>query len=132
MQYDKNGKLTRAGATQVIQAGGSVIIGKQLYTKAENLPGEADFAKGDPDVEAAAAARLQQTIADAQKQLAQLGGGQQPPQRQTQTQQPETQKHSDGLDDLTVVQLKDKAKEANVEGFSTMNKADLVAALRKA
>lgn len=33
------------------------------------------------------------------------------------------------LGDLTVAELKDRAREAEIEGFSTMNKADLVHAL---
>lgn len=33
------------------------------------------------------------------------------------------------LEGLTVAELKDKARDAEVEGFSTMNKAELVAAL---
>jgi hypothetical protein len=34
------------------------------------------------------------------------------------------------LEDLTLVQLKDKAKAAGIEGFSSMNKSDLIAELR--
>jgi hypothetical protein len=128
--YDKNGKLTREGAIKVIQSGGSVLFNKNLYTKVESLPNEADFAKGDEQAEAAARASLQKTIDDAQKQLSQLGkpaqSAQQPIGQQPQTRNP------DSLDDLTVVQLKEKAKDANVEGYGTMNKADLIAALRKA
>ena len=30
------------------------------------------------------------------------------------------------LDDLTVIQLKDLAREQDLEGFSTLNKADLI------
>lgn len=35
------------------------------------------------------------------------------------------------LEDLTLPQLKDKAKAADIEGFSTMNKADLIKALQE-
>ncbi|MCI1696895.1 Rho termination factor N-terminal domain-containing protein [Aneurinibacillus aneurinilyticus] len=34
------------------------------------------------------------------------------------------------LEDLTVVQLKDKAKAAGIEGFADMKKAELIKALR--
>ncbi|MEK4732802.1 MULTISPECIES: Rho termination factor N-terminal domain-containing protein [Paenibacillus] len=34
------------------------------------------------------------------------------------------------LEDLTLLQLKDKAKAAGIDGFSSMNKGDLIIALR--
>ncbi|WP_039301070.1 Rho termination factor N-terminal domain-containing protein, partial [Paenibacillus sp. IHB B 3415] len=34
------------------------------------------------------------------------------------------------LEDLTVVQLKDKAKKANIEGFADLKKPELIAALK--
>ncbi|OKP84338.1 hypothetical protein A3844_11595 [Paenibacillus helianthi] len=34
------------------------------------------------------------------------------------------------LEDLTVVQLKDKAKKASIEGFADMKKPELIAALK--
>lgn len=71
--YDAKGKLTRSGAQQAIAEGGSVLIDGKLYVNAANLPGEADFAKGDQLAENAARENLirqQQAISE---QLAKLG-----------------------------------------------------------
>jgi len=73
---DNQGRLSRAEAETIIRGGGSVSIGGKLYTSVEKLPTEADFAKGDNKAEDAARARLQAQIADAQKQLADLGQSQ--------------------------------------------------------
>ena len=73
---DKQGRLSRAEAEAVIRGGGSVSIGGKLYNSVDRLPTEADFAKGDDKAEDAARAKLQATIADAQKQLADLGQSQ--------------------------------------------------------
>src|SRR5688572_626231 len=44
---------------------------------------------------------------------------------------PKTTAASEDLNDFTVAELKDRAREAGIDGFSTMNKADLVEALTK-
>lgn len=67
--YDEKGRITRAGAEQVIREGGSVAIGGKLYQSIDKLPNEAEFAKGDKDSGVGAKARLEKTIADAQAQL---------------------------------------------------------------
>jgi hypothetical protein len=71
--YD-NGKLTRAGMERVIKEGGSVLDGHRLYTTTESLPSEAALAKGDPGKEAAAMAKLQEQMAEIQRQMHELGG----------------------------------------------------------
>lgn len=71
-QYDDKGRLTRAAALQIIASGGSVAMGGNIYTRADTLPSEADFAKGDEKAEREAKARLEKTIADAQAQLTSL------------------------------------------------------------
>lgn len=38
---------------------------------------------------------------------------------------------TDDLESLTVPELKDRARDAEVDGFSTMNKAELIDALKK-
>ena len=43
----------------------------------------------------------------------------------------EEKKETTDLSKLTVAELREMAKKANVEGFSTMKKADLLAALNK-
>jgi hypothetical protein len=67
-QYDDKGRLTRAGAQQVIAEGGTVHLNGVFYGPGTELPSEADFAKGDPKAEAAARERLveQRKALDAQ------------------------------------------------------------------
>lgn len=74
--YDKNGKLTRAGAEQVIRDGGSAMIGGKLYSKAESLPDEAEFAKGDVAAENAARENLMRQRRELDEQIGRLGAGQ--------------------------------------------------------
>ena len=47
----------------------------------------------------------------------------------TATSAPVSAAPKEDLDALTVVELKDRAREADIDGFSTMNKAELVHAL---
>jgi hypothetical protein len=71
-QYDDKGRLTRAGAESVIREGGSVFLAGKHYTRVETLPGEAEFAKGDPKAEAAAKARLVEQRKALDAQIAEL------------------------------------------------------------
>lgn len=70
--YDEKGRLTREGAINQIKAGGSVLINGKLYNKVENLPGEADFAKGDTTAEDSARESLLKQKADIEAQLKSL------------------------------------------------------------
>ncbi len=72
MFYDHRGKLTREGAIKTIQSGGSVIVNGNLYNSLGNLPGEAEFAKGDEQAAVGARERLEQQIRDAQRELDKL------------------------------------------------------------
>jgi hypothetical protein len=64
-----NDFLTRDKAVQAIREGGSVLIGNTLYTFEKDLPGEAEFAVGNPDLAAAAKSSLQYQMAEIQRQL---------------------------------------------------------------
>lgn len=66
------GTLSRNEMEQVINSGGSVLLGGRLYTRVADLPNDAQLAAGDPEREAAAATTLQQQIAQMQAQLEQL------------------------------------------------------------
>jgi hypothetical protein len=56
--YDKQGRLTRQGAEQIIASGGSVLHGGHLHTKIDTLPSDAAFSKGDPEREKQARERI--------------------------------------------------------------------------
>lgn len=80
-------------------------------------PGEVDF----PEVPEAEQAGLSQALKDA------LAG--KAPAKSQET--PQRRGSEDDLSELTVAELKDRARDAEIEGFSTMNKAELVKALSK-
>lgn len=76
-----NGKLTREGAIEVIKEGGSVSLtttdenGKvtaATYSRVEDLPDEADFARGDEAAEAAALENLHRQREATDAQIARL------------------------------------------------------------
>lgn len=64
-----NDFLTREKAVQAIREGGSVLIGNTSYTRVEDLPGEAEFAVGNPDLAEQAKKSLQFQMAEIQRQL---------------------------------------------------------------
>lgn len=72
------GVLTRNEMEQVIVVGGSVLFQGRLIGRVQDLPTDADLAKGNPEQEAHAAAALDAQIAALQTQRARLVGGQSP------------------------------------------------------
>lgn len=64
--------LSRAEMEAVIAGGGSVLIGGRIIARAEDLPGEAELAQGDPAAEAAATDKLRTQMAALQEQLTAL------------------------------------------------------------
>lgn len=60
--------LTRRQMEEVIRGGGSVLHGGRLCTRIEQLPTDADLAKGNPAQEALAAQALEAQIAALQAQ----------------------------------------------------------------
>lgn len=72
--YGEDGKLTREGMEKVVRAGGSVTYGNAHLWRVEDLPTEAQLAKGDQRKAAAAQATIQEQIAALQAQLGMLTG----------------------------------------------------------
>jgi hypothetical protein len=72
---DAAGKLTHAGMEWTIQHGGGVMIGGQVITRLDDLPSEAELARGNEAAEAALAASLDAQIAALSAQRASVGQG---------------------------------------------------------
>ena len=64
--------MTRKEMQEILEAGGSVLHGRQIITDPAHLPSAADLAKGDPAAEATATADLKAQLAEVQRQLAEL------------------------------------------------------------
>jgi hypothetical protein len=69
---DERGQLTRDAMVATINAGGSVIHGGELITNVDDLPTEAELAKGDAEREKQVAAALDDQIAKLQQQKSSL------------------------------------------------------------
>lgn len=85
-------KLTRAQMEAAIRNGGSVMAEGKIITKIEELPSEAELAKGDESREQAVIAQLLVQKAGLEQQLAQLQGGQQTPASQVASTETEEKK----------------------------------------
>lgn len=67
--------LSRAEMERTIAQGGSVLYQGRIISRAQDLPSEADLARGDPDAEAQTQTRLEAQIAELQAQVQRLQGG---------------------------------------------------------
>jgi hypothetical protein len=156
--YNQKGTILRSAAETAIREGGSVLIGGRLYNRVELLPSEADFARGDEAAENAARENILRQRQALDDQLARLGQGggnvatanASPAGAQTATTtrrraastastgttggdgSGDASDQGDGLERLSVAELKDRAKAAGVPNADGMKKADLVDALRAA
>lgn len=74
-----DGKLTRAGMEHAIRAGGSVIHDGRVVSRIEDLPTEAQLAKGNTAAEDAALNNINRQRAELDAQEAQLKAGRNPP-----------------------------------------------------
>jgi large subunit ribosomal protein L21 len=125
-EYDQ-----REHMEQVISEGGSVYHRGRIIARQEELPADSVLARGNREMESAARRRLERQRAAIEEELSALNtpddtsddsgarGG-----------NAGNKEGSDDLSELTVVELRERAKVAGVEGYSTMNKADLVAVLK--
>lgn len=76
---DAQGRLTYEGAVGVLKSGGTVILdGTNHITRIEDLPSEAEFARGDADREAAVLEKLLSLQAHTEAQISLLSGGKAP------------------------------------------------------
>jgi hypothetical protein len=66
---------TREELEAAINEGGSVLVGGKIITRLEDLPSEADLAKGDEVKEAAARKGLEDQVKALQAELAKLQKG---------------------------------------------------------
>lgn len=75
-QFERNdaGKLTRAGMESVLQRGGSVLFNSRTISRLDQLPSEAEVAKGDADQERAARSRLKERQRALDEEMAILNG----------------------------------------------------------
>lgn len=72
-RFGPDGRLTLEGAREVIAEGGSVMMQGKTITKVEDLPSEAQLAKGNRAAMRVARANLKREIARRQEELAELG-----------------------------------------------------------
>lgn len=72
-ERDSDHRLTRRGMEAVIRAGGSVMHNGRFVSRVEELPSQADLAKGNPEMERATRASLQQHRDYIDAEIAKLG-----------------------------------------------------------
>ena len=126
--------ISRKRMEEIIKGGGSVMVGSRIIDSMGDLPSEVDLAKGDKAATQSVRKSLEETKANAERELAKLD-------------EEPTKPEGDGgagdagqggeptiidLDTLTVAQLKELADERKVTLTADMKKADIVAAIRAA
>jgi hypothetical protein len=129
--YGPDGRLTYQSMIGIVRGGGSVTHKDRegrtrIINSVASLPSELEYAStgGDKSQIQNATQAQERRIAELQSELdrmkaAQGGANDKGP-------------ATENLDDLKVDELKDKAKAAGIENYSTMHKQDLIDALRKA
>jgi hypothetical protein len=123
---------------EIIKGGGSVMVGGRIIDSINDLPSEVDLAKGDASATQSVRKSLEETKANAERELAKLD---QEPAKTDAGDAGDVKSGSDDagkggeptvidLDTLTVAQLKEVADERKVSITADMKKADIVAAIR--
>lgn len=67
---DPNGRLTYAALVETLRRGSTVVLDGRHVTRAQDLPSEADYVRGDAEAEAATLARLEAAQKAVEAQIA--------------------------------------------------------------